>query len=177
MPRWTTSASGPSSLSTRYLPRRCAATILRPTRMSTNSLRFLCRRTERVPVTSTALIFLPTTSRSRSRRMTSISGSSGIFAPLLPVLLQLVLLWPVLLEAGPSDPSRRLLGLLLRSAFAVAESHVTEVDGGEEVLRVIRPFVAHDVARPPDRLGGGQLLESRLVVTAARARDRFGDPV
>ena len=53
-----------------------------PRAASMNSFLFLCRRTERVPVTSTDLIFLPTTSRSRSRRKTSTSGSSGIVAPL-----------------------------------------------------------------------------------------------
>src|SRR5689334_9292837 len=173
MPRWTTSASEPSSFSTRYFPRRCAATILRPTRTSTNSFLFLWRRTERAPVTSTALIFLPTTSRSRSRRITSTSGSSGIPAPLLsPVSLRLVLL-----QAGPRNPRRALFGLLLRAAFALAVAHVAEVDGGEEVLRVIGTLGSHDVARPPDRLRGRELLETRLVVAPARAGDSFGDPV
>ena len=56
------SASVPSSRMTRYLPRRCTDTILRPSRTSMNSFLFLCRRTDRVPVTSTDLIFLPTIS-------------------------------------------------------------------------------------------------------------------
>src|SRR5215213_9004348 len=36
------------------------------------------RRIDRIPVTSTVLIRFPTTSLSRSRRMVSTSGSSGI---------------------------------------------------------------------------------------------------
>ena len=76
------SASGPSRRITRYFPRRCTETILRPSSSAMNSFLFLCRRTERVPVTSTVLIFLPTTSFSRSRRKTSTSGSSGMVAPL-----------------------------------------------------------------------------------------------
>src|ERR1700733_7042749 len=101
-----------------------------------NSFLFLCRRTERVPVTSTDLIFLPTTSFSRSRRSTSTSGSSGTVAPLTGSLF---------LQARPCDPRGRLLGLLLRSALALAVAMLVHEDRREELLRVIRAFVAHDV--------------------------------
>src|SRR4051812_25267766 len=128
MPRWTISASGPSSFTTRYLPRRCTDTTLRPTSGPVKSALFLWRRTERVPVTSTALIFLPTTSFSRSRRKTSTSGSSGMVAPLADSLF---------LQARPCAVGRRLFGLLLRSAFALAVKTVVHVDQREELLRVI----------------------------------------
>ncbi len=80
-------------------------------------------------------------------------------------------------QAGPRDPCRPLLGLLLRSAFALAVTLVTEVDDGKEVLRVVGALVAHDVARPPDCLSRGELLETRLVVTATWTGYGFGDPI
>src|SRR5690242_6979728 len=49
-----------------------------PVRRATNSLAFLCRRTERAPCVSTDLTRFPLISRSRSRRTTSTSGNSGI---------------------------------------------------------------------------------------------------
>src|SRR5690242_12665380 len=114
-----------------------------------NSFLFLCRRTDRVPVTSTDLIFFPTTSFSRSRRNTSTSGSSGMVAP-LPVRF--------VPQSRPRDPSRGLLRFLLRSAFALAVEAVVHVDGREEVLGVVGPFVAYDVAGPAERERSGGLL-------------------
>src|ERR1700722_1038422 len=148
--------------------------ILRPFRMSMNSFLVLCRRTDRVPVTSTDLIFLPTTSRSRSRRMTSTSGSSGI--PVSPFAC-MFFLQLFLAKASPRDPGRPLLGLFLGSAFTVAEALVVEIHRREEVLGVIRALVADHITGTPDRLRCGQLLETRLVVAAAGARDGFGDPL
>src|SRR5215218_5942162 len=83
MRRWITSTSAVSSGRRRYLPLRWAPAILTPSSLAANSTG-VWRRIERLPVTSTALIFLPTTSRSSSRRMVSTSGSSGM------VLLALV---------------------------------------------------------------------------------------
>src|SRR5438477_12574538 len=100
--------------------------------------------------------------------MTSTSGNSGIAVSLLA---------SALLPSGPRDPRRRLLGLLLRSAFALAVALVAEEHGREELLRVIRTFVANDVTGAADRLRGGQLLEASLVVASARARDGFRDPI
>ncbi len=57
-----------------------------------------------MPSTSTALIFLPTTSRSRSRRTTSTSGSSGIAPPV----------------AAPPPASRAVVRARRRSSRAAA---------------------------------------------------------
>src|SRR5690348_1444601 len=111
-----------------------------------NSFLFLCRRTDLVPVASTDLIFLPTTSFSRSRRKTSTSGSSGMVAP-RPVSLTR--------ESLTRDPRSGLLGLLLRSALALAVQTIVDVDVREEVLRVIRSLVTNDIPRPPKRSRGG----------------------
>src|SRR3954449_8737941 len=162
------SASGPSRRTTRYLPRRCTWVTLRPSSSSVNSFLFLCRRTERVPVTSTDLIFLPTISLSRSRRNTSTSGSSGIVVSLLPRLF---------LESGPRHPCGRLLGLLLRTSFAFPVQAVGHVDSREEVFGVIGSFVSHHVTRTPERARRSDLLEASLVVAAAGTGRGFGDAV
>src|SRR5260370_28674941 len=133
-----------------------------------NSFLFLCRRTERVPVTSTDLIFLPTTSFSRSRRKTSTSGSSGMVAPLTVSLV---------LQARPCDPRGGLFGLLLRMALALAVHALAHVDHREEVLRMIRALVADDVPRTPERTGRGGLLQTGLVIAPTRARGGIGDPL
>src|SRR5262245_37984089 len=166
MPRCTITASGSSRRSTRYFPRRCTATILRPSSIPMNSFLFRWRRTDRVPVTSTDLIFLPTTSFSRSRRMTSTSGSSGIVAPLIAGFV---------LQPCPCHPCCGLLGLFLRASFAVAIRTVTDEDRREEQLRVVGSFVAHDVAGAPKHARRRRFLESRLEVAAARSGRRFGD--
>src|SRR6476620_5350391 len=83
------------------------------------------------PSTSTDLILRPTMSFSRSRRSTSISGSSGILAPLLQV--------------RPGAPRGRLLGFLLRVPLARARRVAVEHHGREEPLGVIGPLVPNDV--------------------------------
>src|SRR5947207_1304288 len=158
IPRCTTTASGPSSRSTRYLPRRCTAGTLRPSSCVVNSFLLRWRRIDRSPVTSTVLIFLPTTSLSRSRRITSTSGSSGIIVSLCARLV---------LQTRPGHPRRRLFGLLLRSTLAVAVRPVAHVHGRIELLRVIRPFVPHEVAGPAERSRRGRFLQPGLVVAAA----------
>ena len=64
----------------RYLPRRSTLVTLRPTRREVKSLRVLWRRITRIAffelLTSASLMRRPTTSFSRSRRITSTSGSS-----------------------------------------------------------------------------------------------------
>ena len=95
---------------------------------------FFClwRRIDRRPATSTVLIFLPTTSFSRSRRKTSTSGNSGIVAPLFP-------------QPTARHPGRGLLGLLLRTTFAFAVRLVADEHGCEEVLGVVRALVTDEV--------------------------------
>src|SRR4051794_29658382 len=133
--------------------------ILRPSSSAMKSFLFLCLRTERVPVTSTDLIFLPTISLSRSRRSTSTSGNSGIVAPLIPRFL---------LESRPRDPGGGLFGLFLRTAFALAIQMVVDVHRCKEVFSVVGALVAHDVTGPTERTRGGAFLEPRLVIAATR---------
>src|SRR6478609_3779513 len=154
MRRWITSTSPVSSGSSRYLPLRWAPAILTPSSLAVNSAG-VWRRIDRFPVTSTALIFLPTTSRSSSRRMVSTSGSSGM------VLLALVdgvrgcggssVLardghgrgdgWARRGDLGQGGAGGGLLGELLRGALAAADDLAGEADGGEEALLVVGPLV------------------------------------
>ena len=68
-----------------------------------------------------------------------------------------------------------MLGQLLGSALALAEALITEENCRKEVLGVVGTLVADDVAGPPDRPGGRELLEPGLVVAAARPGDGLGD--
>src|SRR6266852_2134435 len=107
-----------------------------------------------MPLTSTCLMRLPTTSFSRSRRRVSTSGSSGIGAHL------------VALGLGGGAVARRrqrppcplgggLLGLLLGAALARAALLVVDGDGGVEALGVVGAFLAHLVAgNGVEALGG-----------------------
>src|SRR3954471_12284820 len=98
----------------------------------------------REALTSASLIFLPTTSRSRSRRITSTSGSS-ISAP----LDRCGLAW----DQPFRDPRVRLargllLGLLLRPPPSASERLTSDVDRGRELLLVVGsllldPIVGH----------------------------------
>src|SRR6266550_892339 len=85
------------------------------------------------PSTSTDLILRPTMSFSRSRRNTSISGSSGTLAPLLQV--------------RPGAPRGRLLGFLLRVPLAHARRVPVEQHGREEPLGMVGPLVTYEVTR------------------------------
>src|SRR5262245_12377312 len=130
-----------------------------------NSFLFLWRRTDRVPVTSTDLIFFPTISLSRSRRKTSTSGSSGIAIPLLRLFLQ----------SRPCDPGRRLLRFLFRTSFTFAVRLVTDEHRGGEVLRVVGAFVAYRVPGASQHARGRDFLQARLIVAPARSVGRVGD--
>src|SRR3954453_22068540 len=98
---------------------------------------------ERIPVTSTVLMRLPTPSLSRSRRMVSTSGSSGI-------VLFSGKRWfgfgfggrrlggqPRAREALPCLTGRGLLGLLLGPALAPADRLSLDADRGDEALGVV----------------------------------------
>src|SRR3954469_13245914 len=186
MPRWTMSALPSSSFITRYLPRRLTAVILRPSSSLVNCLRCRYRRMLRIPSTSTPLIFLPTTSRSRSRRTTSTSGSSGIRAPhrrscrgavVGQSLARLPIGSPAVLrtQLAPRGSRRRLLGLLLRATLAGSVRYSPEHHRRVEALGVIGTLVVHVVPRQLLEPLRGELLQSRLVVVAARPARGLGD--
>src|SRR6266550_3402970 len=118
------------------------------------------------PSTSTDLILRPTMSRSRSRRNTSISGSSGTLTPLLQIL-----------QTRPGDPRGRLLGFLLRIALARARCRSVEHHRREETLGVVGPLVTNEVARASESARRGELLEPRLVVAPTGTDRGFADAV
>src|SRR5262245_3143663 len=164
--RWMTSSSAVSSLNTRYFPRRSTPAILAPVSLVMNCF-FGCRLTVRVPLTSTALMRLPTASRSRPRRIVSTSGSSGIVAFHGQLGAQ-----PL-----PRRSRRRGLGLLLRPALALAQQLTAEPYVGIEALGVVRPVVGDRVPRQFGEPPGRQLLEPGLVVLPARTHARLRDAV
>src|SRR4051812_36864999 len=100
-----------------------------------------------MPSASTSLILRPTTSRSRSRRMTSTSGSSGIGPPLRGRVARDPDAGRVVVQAPPGDARRSLLSRLLRAALAFAVGLAADEHRGEEPLVVVRPLVAHLIAR------------------------------
>src|SRR5712671_6846005 len=129
MRRCTTSHSLESSVMRRNFPRRLAPVIFVPCRRSMNCF-LVPRRTDRVPVTSTSLILRPLISRSRSWRMVSTSGSSGIGGHLIAFDAALGA------HGAVRHLGRRLLGLLLRTAFSLTVRPPVEDDNGREALRV-----------------------------------------
>src|SRR5829696_3971596 len=156
MRRWKTSHSPESSTITRYLPRRFTVLKVRPTTRVVSSSCVL-RRTLRAPVISTALTFFPANSRSRSRRIVSTSGSSGMGGRVL------------LLESRARFPGGSLLRLLLRAALAVTPARRADEDRGEEPLLVVRTLLPDGVHRRHVEQPGGELLEGGLVVEHGQA--------
>src|SRR5437588_7166800 len=129
-----------------------------------------------MPLTSTCMMRLPTTSFSRSRRSVSTSGSSGTGGHLGTVGLGR----RAVAGRGQRPPRlgrRRLLGLLLGPALAGAALVLVDVDGGVEALGMVGAVLAHLVSRQGVHALGGQLLETGLVVLAPRAGGRLGDAV
>src|SRR4051812_2821688 len=161
MPRWITSTSSPSSRQRRYFPRRSTPVIFLPTSRLANCLRLWWRRTARMPSASTFLIFLPTTSFSRSRRTTSTSGSSGIDHSRGGGVGHAEL------ESFPRFACGDLFGGLLRTSFAGAVHLAAQQHRGEEALRVVGAFVTDLVPRELVEELRGELLQARLVVAAA----------
>src|SRR5262245_16522448 len=181
MPRWTTSNSPVSSLSTRYLPRRSTPVILAPSSFEMNCF-FVCRRTVRVPLTCAVFTRFPTTSRSRPRRMVSTSGSSGISVRFdrpgaIGDGLRLTRGAEVVPQCLPRGPSGGRLRLFLRSPFALASHLSPHPHFREEALRMIRSLVADAVSRELGEMTRRQLLEPGLVVLAAGAFAGLADAV
>src|SRR5947208_7533505 len=162
MPRCTTRMSPPSSLTRRYLPRRSIPVILRPSSLPTKCFLLGWRRIERMPLTSTCLMRLPTTSFSRSRRRVSTSGSSGIDD--LSLRVRAV---ARARQRAPRLGGGRLFGLLLRPTFARTALLLVDVHGGVEALGVVGAVLPDLVAGQSVETLGGQLLQAGLVVLAA----------
>src|ERR687884_432921 len=97
-----------------------------------------------MPSASALLIFLPTTSRSRSRRTTSTSGSSGIGPS---VGMRTGRFARLVLQPCPRLACGRLFGGLLRAPLAGAVDRPAQLHLREELLRMVRPFVTDAVAR------------------------------
>src|SRR5207245_10951378 len=119
-----------------------------------------------MPSASTVFTFLPTTSRSRSRRTTSTSGSSGIARTSRRRLAVRTLHQLVEHRTGrdtgndllgdgtgggavglgaqtfPGDPGGRLLRRLLRAALTASVHRAAQQHVGEEPLRVVGTPVA-----------------------------------
>ena len=76
-PQWPASSPSRSSVAIRYLPRRCQAVTVQPSRALQNSSGSGGAAMARARSTSTWAIWKPTTWRSRPRRTVSTSGSSG----------------------------------------------------------------------------------------------------
>src|SRR5580658_4615789 len=125
MPRCTTSVSPLSSVRSRYFPSRPTDLMVWPSRRARKCLAEACRRTERPLATATVLILRPTTSRDRSWRSVSTSGSSGTGQFL------------------PRVASRLLLRVLLRPPLARPHAGAVEVDLGH-VGPVVVGTRAHD---------------------------------
>src|SRR4051812_22244912 len=88
-----------------------------------------------MPLTSTCLMRLPTTSFSRSRRRVSTSGSSGIGTHLFPCFgIRAVARRR---QRPPRLCGRRLLGLLLGPALSGSALLVVDVHRGVEPLGVV----------------------------------------
>src|SRR6476661_8900069 len=115
------------------------------------------------PSTSTDLILRPTMSRSRSRRNTSISGSSGTFVPLL--------------QTRPGNPCGCLLGFLLRVPLARSRRTPVEHHGREEPLGMVGPLVADLIAGSTQVACRRELLEARLVVAPSRTGRGLADAI
>src|SRR5580698_9026160 len=146
MPRCTTSVSPLSSVNNRYFPRRPTDLMEWPSRRARKCLAEACRRTERPLDTATALIFRPTTSRDRSWRSVSTSGSSGTG------------------KAFPGRSCGLLFGILLGASLAGTPSGPAHEDLGHVDPVVIGSRPHHHVAGCPLAVAHGLLLQPALVV-------------
>ena len=166
MPRCTTSTSSPSRLTSRYLPARRIDVTACPRGAARNSALFLWRRTDRLPFTSTVLMRRPTTSFSRSRRIVSTSGSSGIAGRLGSARAGSAS------SASTGGVGGRLLGVLLRATLPGAAVATADEDPGHVGAGVVGPGPVDVVARQLPAAAQDQLLEAGLEVLGARAQRR-----
>src|SRR5437764_563528 len=138
---------------------RALSLILRPSSLAMKCFLLGWRRIERIPLTSTCLMRLPTTSFSRSRRSVSTSGSSGTGAHLLGLVRGALARRG---ERAPRHLGGGLLGLLLRASLSGPTLLVAQVDGGVDALGVVGAFLLHDVAGQRVEALGGELLQAGL---------------
>src|SRR6266576_3004774 len=161
IPKCTTQTSPSSRVSRMYLPRRSVFMTLCPARRDEKSFLVLWRRITRIaffePLTSTSLIFLPTTSRSRSRRITSTSGSS---IPAPPHRSS----GAALRDARVGFARGLLLRFLLRAADARAQRLPGDHDGRRELFLMVRTSVLDLIHGQRPELLRRELLEDRLVI-------------
>ncbi len=134
IPRWTTRVCPSSSPRSRYFPARSIDLMVWPSRRARKCLALGWRRTVRPLRTSTVLIFRPTTSLWRSRRMVSTSGSSGI----PPASLDF--------QRSAGDLGGDLLGVFFGSPLPRAEALASNVHRGQVPPGVIRAETLHFVA-------------------------------
>src|ERR1700722_2010545 len=146
IPRCTTSVSPLSGVRSRYFPSRPTDLMLWPSRRARKCLAEAWRRTERPLDTATALIFRPTTSRERSWRSVSTSGSSGTG------------------EAFPGRSRGLLFGVLLRAAFARPPTRSPQEDLRHVDPVVVRPGAHYDVTGRPLAVAHGLFLQAALVI-------------
>src|SRR5262249_59484634 len=74
-----------------------------------------------------------------------------------------------LAQMSPCDARGRLLRVLLRSALTRAPRLAAQQHGGEEVLRVVGPFVSHLVTGELIERLRGKLLQAGLLLRAPGA--------
>src|SRR5664280_749371 len=165
IPRCTTSVCPSSRPSSRYLPARSMDLMVWPSSWARNCLALAWRRTVRPFRTSTDLIFLPTTSPWRSRRMVSTSGSSGIPSASLN------------LQRSAGRLGGHLLGVFLGSPLPCAEALASNVHRGQVPPGMVGAEALDLVVGNPTAEAHRLLLQAALVVGLAGLTYRGGDPV
>src|SRR5580704_10721481 len=165
MPRWTTSVCPSSSPSSRYFPARSMDLRVWPSNRARKCLALWWRRTVRPFLTSTVLIFRPTTSLWRSRRMVSTSGSSGI----PPASLDL--------QRSTGRLGGGLLGVLLGPPLPRSEALASNVHRGQVPPSMIGPETLDLVAGNSLAATDGVLLEPALVIGLAGLAHGAGNTV
>src|ERR671918_72449 len=168
--RSTTSVCELSSSKRMCFPFLSIRSTFAPSKRSWNSLGRPCLRMTFMALlpgrTSTSLKRRPTTSFSRSRRSTSISGSAGIRPPLVGRTHRFRVGEP--LERLPRCV---LLRFLLRAPIPNAVEIGVHVDVRGEALVVVRTRGRHPVGREASVIPDDDLLKRGLGVVAAADRD------
>ena len=154
--------------SSRYLPRRPAATIVAPVSPSTTCWADV-RRTDRSRPISTRLDRAGRRRASaRPRRTVSTSGSSGIGGSR-----------GARVAAASRAAAHAAAAAACSAAFfdrpvALAEHVAADEHRGEEALGVVGPLGAGDVLGRAGAVAGGQLLQARLVVEVVEVGGGLG---
>ena len=147
------------------MPARSIDLMVWPSSWARNCLALGWRRTVRPLRTSTDLIFRPTTSPWRSRRMVSTSGSSGI----PPASLDF--------QRFAGDLGGDLLGVLFGPPLPRTEALASNVHRGQVPPGMIGAESLHFVVGNPPAETDGLLLQAALVVGLAGLAHGDGDPV